>query len=63
MTEEEIVKWMKKRVEQKNFTDAATLAREFLAEQKIIDVLDPQFSMAMDAGFSLAETIAKVKQS
>ena len=54
---------MKKRVEQKNFTDAATLAREFLAEQNITDTMDPKFSMAMNAGFSLAETIAKVKQS
>ena len=63
MTEEEIVKWMKKRVEQKNFTDAASLAREFLAEQNITDATDPKFNMAMNAGFSLAETIAKVKQS
>jgi hypothetical protein len=63
MTEEEIVKWMKKRVEQKNFTDAASLAREFLAEQNITDVTDPQFSKAMDAGFSMADTIAKVKES
>ena len=62
-TEKEIVKWMKKRVEQKNFTDAAGLAREFLAEQNVTDVLDPQFSMAMDAGFSMADAIAKVKQS
>lgn len=52
---------MEKRVKENKFTDAASLAREFLAEQNVTDVLDPQFNMAMNAGFSMAETIAKAK--
>jgi hypothetical protein len=58
MTEEQISKWMKQRVAERNFTDAAGLAREFLAENNITDVMDPQFNMAMNAGFSMAEEIA-----
>ena len=61
MTEKEIVKWMEKRVKDKNFNDAAGLAREFLKEHNITDMTDPQFNMAMNAGFSMAETIAKAK--
>ena len=58
MTEEQISKWMKQRVAERKFTDAASLAREFLSKHNITDVLDPQFNMAMDAGFGMAEEIA-----
>jgi len=58
MTEEQIALWMKKKVQERNFTDAASLARQFLSEHNITDVLDPRFNMAMNAGFSLAEEIA-----
>ena len=58
MTEEQITNWMQERIDNRDFTDAAGLAKGFLDEHNITNVLDPEFSKAMDAGFSLAEEIA-----
>ena len=58
MTEEQITKWMQERIGKRNFTDAAELAKGFLDEHNITEVMDPQFSMAISAGFKLADEIA-----
>ena len=58
MNEEQIIKWMKKRITNRNFTDAAGLAREFLQEHEITDTLDPDFSRTINAGFKVANDIA-----
>ena len=57
MTEKEIMEWMKNKVKDGNFTDAAGLAREFLHTHNITNSLDPDFSKALDAGFKVAQEV------
>ena len=57
MTEEQIIQWMRQRVKKNGFTNATTLAENFLAEHKITDALDPEFSKTLDAGFKVAQEI------
>ena len=59
--EEDVLKWMRARVNSGDFDDAASLAREFLTEHKIHDVMDPAFQQVMDAGFKLAGEIAQAR--
>lgn len=58
MTEEQVCKWMEARIQQGSFTDAASLARDFLEAHKITDVRDPNFSLVIDAGLKMAGEIA-----
>jgi hypothetical protein len=58
MTQDQIVEWMRQRVNTGNFSTAADLARSFCQEHDIKDTLDPNFSKAMDAGFEMAKEIA-----
>ncbi len=58
-SETEIIDWMRARVEAGEFNDAASLAKEFLDQHQIHDVLDPTFQKVMDAGFELADEIAR----
>ncbi|MHC4551759.1 MAG: hypothetical protein ACYSUT_03180 [Planctomycetota bacterium] len=57
-SEDEIMDWMRTRVQTGEFNDAASLAQEFLQQNDIHDVLDPDFQRVMDAGFKLAGEIA-----
>jgi hypothetical protein len=57
-TEDEIMDWMRARVQAGDFQDAASLARQFLDEHHVHNVLDPTFQQVMDAGFKLAGEIA-----
>ncbi len=59
-SQEDIMKWMRGRIKTGQFTDAASLAREFLTEHDVHDVLDPTFQRVMDAGFKLAGEIAQI---
>lgn len=60
-SEEEIIDWMRSRVQAGEFNDAASLAKEFLDEHHIDDVLDPTFQQVIDAGFKLAGEIAQAR--
>ncbi len=57
MTEKEIVSWMQDKVKKEGFTDAASLARDFLTTHNIDDALDPNFSRTMDAGLKVAKKV------
>jgi hypothetical protein len=57
MTEEDIMNWMRDKVKTDGFTDAASLAEEFLQIHKVTDTLDPDFSKTLDAGFKIAQEI------
>ena len=57
MTENEIMNWMKNKVKEEGFKDAASLAKEFLHSHSITNSLDPNFSKALDAGFKVAQEI------
>ena len=57
MTEEEIASWMRDKVKKDGFTDAASLAEEFLQTHDVTDTLDPDFSKTLDAGFKIAQEI------
>jgi len=57
MTENEIMQWMRKQVQQAGFTDATSLAESFLREHHINDALDPVFSRSLDAGYKVAQEI------
>jgi hypothetical protein len=57
MTEEEIMNWMRQRVTERGFSDATSLAEEFLRSHHISDALDPEFSRSLDAGFKIAQEI------
>ena len=57
MTEEQIVQWMREKVKTEGFTNATSLAESFLQEHQINDVLDPDFSLTLDAGFKIAQEI------
>ena len=58
VTEEAVLQWMRKRLASGRYDTAASLAREFLNEHRICDVLDPDFTCVMNAGFKLAPEIA-----
>ncbi len=58
MTEDQILTWMRSKIAEGSFRDAASLARAFLEEHSIENSLDPNFSKTMDAGFKLAEELA-----
>lgn len=55
MTEQDIVNWMRDKVKRDSFTDAASLAEEFLQTHNVTDTLDPDFSKTLDAGFKIAQ--------
>ncbi len=55
MTEQDIMIWMRDKVKKDGFTDAASLAEEFLQTHKVTDTLDPDFSRTLDAGFKIAQ--------
>jgi len=57
MTEQDIVNWMRDKVKRDGFTDAASLAEEFLQTHNVTDTLDPDFSKTLDAGFKIAQEI------
>ena len=57
MTEQEIMNWMRDKVGRDGFTDAASLAEEFLQTHNVTDTLDPDFSRTLDAGFKIAQEI------
>jgi hypothetical protein len=57
MTENEIMQWMREKVQRAGFTDATSLAESFLREHRINDALDPEFSRSLDAGYKVAQEI------
>ena len=57
MTEEQIMNWMRQKVNEHGFTDATSLAEEFSREHHIFDALDPEFSLSLDAGYKVAQEI------
>lgn len=57
MNEELIMQWMREHVRTDGFTDATTLAEQFLKEHHIQDALDPDFSRSLDAGYKVAQEI------
>lgn len=61
ITEEQVMKWMRGRVQSGEFENAAALAKEFLDQHDIHNVLDPEFQMVIDAGFKLAGEIAEIQ--
>lgn len=61
ITETTIKNWMRQRLAEGSCDTAAGLAREFLEEHNIRDVLSPDFSRVIDAGFSLAPEIARIQ--
>ena len=61
MTENEIMQWMREKIEQDGFNNATALAESFLKAHHINDALDPDFSLSLDAGFKLAQEIRDKK--
>lgn len=57
MSEDEIMKWMREKVKADGFSDAATLAEEFLRTHNVSNALDPEFSRTLDAGFKIAQEV------
>jgi hypothetical protein len=57
ITEEDIMKWMREKVRIEGFSDAATLAEEFLRTHNVTNALDPEFSRTLDAGFKIAQEV------
>ena len=57
MTEEQIMRWMREKVKRDGFTDAGTLAEDFLKTHSITTPLDPAFAKTLDAGFKIAQEI------
>lgn len=57
MNEEQIILWMREKVKKDGFSNATSLAESFLQEHHINDVLDPDFSMTLDAGFKVAQEV------
>jgi hypothetical protein len=55
MTEKEITRWMREKVRDGGFVDAATLTEEFLRTHNVTNALDPDFSRTLDAGFKVAQ--------
>ena len=63
MTEQEIMNWMQDKVKRDGFTDAASLAEEFLQTHIVTDTLVPEFSRTLDAGFKIAQEIHGLETS
>jgi hypothetical protein len=61
ITEHQVKQWMRQRIAAGRCDTAASLAREFLNEHQIRDVLDPNFTRVINAGFALAAEIAQQK--
>ncbi len=57
MSEQQILDWMRQKVNHDGFTNATTLAESFLQAHRINDALDPVFSLSLDAGFKIAQEI------
>lgn len=57
MSEEEILGWMREKIRRDGFFNATSLAESFLQAHEISDVLDPDFSKTLDAGFKMAQEI------
>jgi len=57
MNEEIILNWMREYVRNEGFTDATSLAEQFLREHHIQDALDPDFSTSLDVGYKVAQEI------
>lgn len=57
MTEKEILNWMRNKVKNDGFTDAATLAEGFLDTHNVTDALHPDFTKSLDAGFKIAQEV------
>ncbi|MBN1816010.1 MAG: hypothetical protein JW828_01530 [Sedimentisphaerales bacterium] len=57
MTQEQIMQWMRNQIKQEGFTDAASLAQEFLKAHDINTALDPDFGKTLDAGFKIAQEV------
>ena len=57
ISEDEIMKWMREKVKADGFSDAATLAEEFLRTHDVKNALDPDFSRTLDAGFKIAQEV------
>lgn len=55
MNEEQIIEWMREKVRRDGFSNATSLAESFMHEYHISDVLDPDFSKTLDAGFKVAQ--------
>lgn len=55
MTEKEVMEWMRLKVKKDGFNNAADLARQFLNEKDIDSACHPDFQVAFDAGFKIAE--------
>ena len=57
MSEDEIMRWMREKVKADGFSDAATLAEEFLRTHNVANAIDPDFSRTLDAGFKIAQEV------
>ena len=57
MNEEQILDWMRNKVRRDGFSNATSLAESFMQEHHISDVLDPEFSRSLDAGFKVAQEV------
>lgn len=57
MNEKDIMNWMQNKVKQEGFSDAASLAKEFLQSHSITNSLDPDFPKVLDAGFKIAQEV------
>jgi hypothetical protein len=57
MSEEIILQWMREYVKTEGFTNATSLAEQFLKVHHIQDALDPEFSRSLDAGYKVAQEI------
>ena len=57
ISEDEIMEWMREKVKTDGFSDAATLAEEFLRTHDVKNALDPEFSRTLDAGFKIAQEV------
>jgi|LAHU01.1.fsa_nt_gb hypothetical protein len=58
ITEQAIKNWMRQQLAEKQYDNAAALAREFLEQHQIRDVLSPEFNRVISVGFELAPEIA-----
>ena len=57
MTEQEVMKWMRSKIEKDGFDTAAKLAEQFLGEHHITEATDPKFTTTINAGFKIAEEL------
>ena len=58
IAEETVLKWMRQRPADSHSGNAARMAREFLDEHLICDILSPDYSLAINACFTFATAIA-----